>query len=351
MSIKPARVQFNGGELSPWLEGRTDIAKYDKTAKLCRNFIPLAEGSLKRRGGTLFAAMTPEEDDILFRIKAYPEEAEIFINGTAQAQIYVSRGDEVTYQVRSDGYATAGGSVTVEDNTELTVRLVSLSETATVTVTTEPADATVKLNGIARRSVDVPLNSVVEYLAYKDGYILQKGTVTADADKTVAITLLPDEQAQADYGDWGNLVGLKACSVVGNTHYQKCLYIQFDNGFLPVIFSAGQAAPSDSDLDESLFYKTSYDMYNAVVTARGYVEHAVAVEQPNDLFLFNYYDKDGNVLLEVDSVTIFVSNWPTDGNGRFILFFDDYTGVVSGNILKVYYKGDLVWELKGRKNG
>ena len=53
MSIKPAKVQFNGGELSPWLEGRTDIAKYDKTAKLCRNFIPMAEGSLKRRGGTL----------------------------------------------------------------------------------------------------------------------------------------------------------------------------------------------------------------------------------------------------------------------------------------------------------
>ena len=45
MSIKPEKVQFNGGELSPWLEGRTDIAKYDKTAKLCRNFIPLAAAS------------------------------------------------------------------------------------------------------------------------------------------------------------------------------------------------------------------------------------------------------------------------------------------------------------------
>ena len=54
MSIKPTRMQFNGGELSPWLQGRTDIAKYDKTAKLCRNFIPLVEGSLKRRGGTRF---------------------------------------------------------------------------------------------------------------------------------------------------------------------------------------------------------------------------------------------------------------------------------------------------------
>ena len=51
MSIKPAKVQFSGGELSPWLEGRTDIAKYDKTAKLCRNFIPLGGGGRGRRGG------------------------------------------------------------------------------------------------------------------------------------------------------------------------------------------------------------------------------------------------------------------------------------------------------------
>ena len=33
MSLKPAKGQLNGGELSPWLEARTDISKFDKTAK------------------------------------------------------------------------------------------------------------------------------------------------------------------------------------------------------------------------------------------------------------------------------------------------------------------------------
>ena len=65
MEMKPAKVQFNGGELSPWLEGRVDFAKYDKTAKLCRNFIPISEGSLKRRGGTRFVAFTPEEETVV----------------------------------------------------------------------------------------------------------------------------------------------------------------------------------------------------------------------------------------------------------------------------------------------
>ena len=97
MSIKPTRMQFNGGELSPWLQGRTDIAKYDKTAKLCRNFIPLVEGSLKRRGGTHFVAQTPQDDDILFQILPTPVEAKVLINGVERSSITVTRGYKLYY--------------------------------------------------------------------------------------------------------------------------------------------------------------------------------------------------------------------------------------------------------------
>ena len=105
MSIKPTRMQFNGGELSPWLQGRTDIAKYDKTAKLCRNFIPLVEGSLKRRGGTHFVAQTPLDDDILFQIIPTPPEAKVLINGVERSSITVARGDKLYYEVSCDGYS------------------------------------------------------------------------------------------------------------------------------------------------------------------------------------------------------------------------------------------------------
>lgn len=57
MGIKPALTQFNGGEISPQLEGRLDWDKYNYSAKLCKNFIPLIEGSLRRRGGSHFVAL------------------------------------------------------------------------------------------------------------------------------------------------------------------------------------------------------------------------------------------------------------------------------------------------------
>ena len=91
MSIKPEKVQFNGGELSPWLEGRTDIAKYDKTAKLCRNFIPLAEGCLRRRGGTRFVSFTLDEQEVMFKVITNPVDAIVIINGQERNSVFVAR--------------------------------------------------------------------------------------------------------------------------------------------------------------------------------------------------------------------------------------------------------------------
>ena len=59
---KPILNQFNGGEISSWLEGRIDLQKYPYSARLMRNFIPLVEGSVVRRGGSHFVASCKEED-------------------------------------------------------------------------------------------------------------------------------------------------------------------------------------------------------------------------------------------------------------------------------------------------
>jgi hypothetical protein len=55
-SVNPIYESFNGGELSPILEGRVDFAKYKKGLKSCVNFIPLVQGPLTRRPGTKFTA-------------------------------------------------------------------------------------------------------------------------------------------------------------------------------------------------------------------------------------------------------------------------------------------------------
>lgn len=47
---------FNSGELSPRLEGRTDIAKYGSGMKTCEGFIPVIQGPAVRRGGWRYVA-------------------------------------------------------------------------------------------------------------------------------------------------------------------------------------------------------------------------------------------------------------------------------------------------------
>ena len=45
------QTSFNGGELSPRLDGRVDVSKYGSGCKRMENFIPLIQGPAQRRGG------------------------------------------------------------------------------------------------------------------------------------------------------------------------------------------------------------------------------------------------------------------------------------------------------------
>lgn len=55
-SAAPIQTNFNGGELSPTIEGRVDINKYTNGCYQMRNFIPLVQGPARRRSGTRFVA-------------------------------------------------------------------------------------------------------------------------------------------------------------------------------------------------------------------------------------------------------------------------------------------------------
>jgi len=50
----PAQTSFNAGELSPRLEGRTDIAKYANGCRTLENFLPTVQGGVIKRSGTRF---------------------------------------------------------------------------------------------------------------------------------------------------------------------------------------------------------------------------------------------------------------------------------------------------------
>ena len=54
MRHDPEVINFNGGEVSPLMLGRTDYPKYRSSAQLCENFIPSILGPLRRRPGTQY---------------------------------------------------------------------------------------------------------------------------------------------------------------------------------------------------------------------------------------------------------------------------------------------------------
>lgn len=51
MKVAPIITALNAGELSPALDGRTDLSKYQAGCKLLENFIPLVQGPAERRAG------------------------------------------------------------------------------------------------------------------------------------------------------------------------------------------------------------------------------------------------------------------------------------------------------------
>lgn len=351
MSKRPLKIQFNGGELSPWLYGRMDIAKYNQTARLCRNFIPLVEGSLKRRGGTRFVAQTPVEEELLFNIVAIPAEAKVLINNEEQNSLYVVRGDTVSYEVSHDGYVTSSGQVTVMRNTTLEITLVSYNETCRLEIEAEPSDAVVKINGYERTTYSGFKNEVVQYIVYKDGYEEVSDSVVLDSSKTLQINLVaittPDE---GEYGDWGNPVAFVACTAYGKISPQKkCFLFRFENGYLPILFSSDKKAPAASDFDANLFFYNNSSGYDSLICASGNVNTlAVIKKTPNAIY---YNNLDGSMIGAFDAASLKFMGWQRDDNDDYAAVYRLYDGSLNGHAVRVYYKGDLIYTLRGRNNG
>lgn len=186
---KPILNQFNGGEISSWLEGRIDLQKYPYSARLMRNFIPLVEGSVVRRGGSHFVSSCKEEDAVLFKIVADPNEAEIYINNELCDEIYCAVGEKVSYSVAMEGYQSVSGTHIVEEDTTLYLQLVSRQNRSTITVKSIPEGADIFINGIPTDRATVLRGSIAYYEAILDGYAPAKGQVQVNNDIEVVVPL------------------------------------------------------------------------------------------------------------------------------------------------------------------
>lgn len=85
------KFNFNGGELSPFLDGRVDFPKYTSGAKEMTNFVPTVYGPITKRPGTRFVEDLGEES-YLFPFEFSETQAYIFAFKNLTIDIYTGDG-------------------------------------------------------------------------------------------------------------------------------------------------------------------------------------------------------------------------------------------------------------------
>lgn len=73
------QASFTGGELSPSLYGRSDVAAYQAGLRLCRNFLPLPDGALVNRPGTRFVTEVKDSSTAVRLIPFVYSESEAYV--------------------------------------------------------------------------------------------------------------------------------------------------------------------------------------------------------------------------------------------------------------------------------
>lgn len=209
MAIKPALNQFNGGEISPYLEGRYDWDKYNYSAKSCKNFIPTVEGYLRRRGGTHFVKSGVETKSItvawgIFFPDSQPLPVKLIVNdeevdlGTQYfvpftKRLVFSEGDEVTYSVIADGCVPVSATFIAEGDNDtylktIEVHLISLEDAVTLTINPDPAGSVVRINNIIAKTLTVEKGTTAVYsVTYANETVSSYEVMTEDKTVDVAV--------------------------------------------------------------------------------------------------------------------------------------------------------------------
>ena len=131
--------------------------------------------------------VTLAKQQITITVAATPEDATVKLNGVAQKSVTVDYGTEVSYEVSKTGYVSKSGKI-IADKTQ-TVPVELMKQQVTLTIVPTPEDATVKLNGVAQKSVTVEYGTEVTYEVSKTGYDTKTAKVVVDETKSLPITL------------------------------------------------------------------------------------------------------------------------------------------------------------------
>lgn len=99
MGISIMQPSFGGGEISPTLAGRVDVARYQISLKTCKNFLIMAHGGARNRPGTKFVDETRNSEAVrLIRFKFSIADACVLVFSHLKMRV-----------VRNGAYILSGG--------------------------------------------------------------------------------------------------------------------------------------------------------------------------------------------------------------------------------------------------
>jgi hypothetical protein len=202
----PIQNNTNAGEISPLLEGRVDLRPYLNGLKKCINFVPIAQGPVTRRPGTMYVAEP--------KFAAKQARLVRFEYSTTQAYI-IEFGDQYVRFYRNEGRLESPPGTPVEVATpylEADLFNLSFTQSADVLYITHPSYAPRKL--VRLTATTWSLNTIV----FLDGpYLRQNSTATTitPSATTGSVTLTASAATFTLVTDVGRVVRIQHASTWG----------------------------------------------------------------------------------------------------------------------------------------
>ena len=142
----PIRTNFNAGELSPLLDGRVDIAKYEAGCRVMENFLPTVQGPAVRRAGTRYVAevKTSANRTWLARFEFSTTQAYVLEFGNQYIRFYTNHGVLLNVGVPYE-IATPYTTADLTDATDGTFRL-SMAQSGDIIYIAHPSYPLQKLS-------------------------------------------------------------------------------------------------------------------------------------------------------------------------------------------------------------
>lgn len=122
-----------------------------------------------------------------FTIETTPSDATVTINGENRNTFTADYNTVINWSVSAVGYEDKQGSLTLTEDTNLPVSL--KRQIMSLTITPEPTNAVVMINGVQRKTINVEYGTSVEWSVSSEGYTSQSGTLVLTENKTMPVLL------------------------------------------------------------------------------------------------------------------------------------------------------------------